>query len=996
MRNRLFPVLLFVCFILLPLLFLERDRREALEIEQELVLRELGAAGELILDQAARTGSYEAQIRNRILEFKQHLASVLPTRDALDLYWRKRLRSLLPPHELVLFKLEGKEPRLLFHAGLPLGLASSAFTAAFSRAVNGPQPPEEKLLKPCLMAFAPLFGFTPHPNGLFTTWKGNLETGHDRSRTCGFLWDEARLAGGGRGLFLASFLIDPNDRSFPFRSMATGWKNPGRGIAFLDAASGNIEASSGIQRSRFLMALLREAVVDRRRLLPAQRLGPGLLQAGKTIPGTTWKPVVFTRIPTIDRESPFRRAVRQTGMGLTLVIAFFLMVEGSWFGRGRRLPLAAALLGMFLLIALLPISGAGTITRRTLAEQSQAAKDTLAAQAHDELQRIDLDARFEWARTASAMKRFSSHPAVLLQLRLLERERKAAGRRWRDPGDLPKRMQEAAKQDLLRRFGLSGSAYAFSPGRFIAFFGADGFRTAWSQLMEAQGFAPDSPAAQMATDLLKILGSLFIERVEQARKTVQAVSPQYSIILELAFDSLVAVGGLETILNVRHFPHQVSFFTTAIERLGLQQVPLLVNGSLSYLCIWFWTQLEVNRAYLNGLLQKQPSPQPGALDERVFATLGQGRSRTESIPTSMETNAGLRELMERAELAGEAVRSSIPDPDDPARSIGIQEALPARAMGNFVLGTQRSTQAIAAAEEERRAMTRAGMLIALLLAILVAFAGARHVLAPIRRLQAGVEEIAADRYAERLEIDREDEFGSLFQAFNTMARGLQEGRLLDRYVSSSVRRALTDATFSEAAAAGEIREVTILFSSLASFWETAAGRPPGEVFPYLEKHLQAMDRAVTQFGGEIDKVIGEKILVVFDHQFLGGSEMAAVAAIEVVRQIRRELASELPASLQPVMGINSGPVIAGMLGATTVRLDYTVIGDPVNLAARLATLSSGLIMADPGFSGVLLSGRVVAMLGGKVPTRRLPIKQVKGKTQEVEVFTLLEQDKQHD
>ena len=150
-----------------------------------------------------------------------------------------------------------------------------------------------------------------------------------------------------------------------------------------------------------------------------------------------------------------------------------------------------------------------------------------------------------------------------------------------------------------------------------------------------------------------------------------------------------------------------------------------------------------------------------------------------------------------------------------------------------------------------------------------------------------------------------------------------------------------------------------------------------------------MDRAVTAHGGEIDKVIGEKILVIFDHRFLGGAEGAAVKALAVVRQVRAELAEALPPSVQPVMGLNAGSVIAGMLGADSVRLDYTVIGDPVNLAARLGTLGIWLASVEKDFSGVLLSGGIAAILGNRIQAKRLPVKQVKGKTQEVEVFALL-------
>jgi class 3 adenylate cyclase len=268
-------------------------------------------------------------------------------------------------------------------------------------------------------------------------------------------------------------------------------------------------------------------------------------------------------------------------------------------------------------------------------------------------------------------------------------------------------------------------------------------------------------------------------------------------------------------------------------------------------------------------------------------------------------------------------------------------------------------------------------------AVVLAIGATLFFILPLRRILAGMSRMAEGSYDVKLEdADRDDEFGTLSKAFNRMITGLREKELLGRYVSSSVRRVITDAAFLKAAKEGMNREVTVLFSGLHEFEEFQKTRSPEETYQVMNRHLSVAAQAVEQLGGEISKIMEEKLMLVFDHEQSGGAAAAAEIALKVVREIRCGMVAE---PLQPAIGVNSGNVIAGILGSADVRGDYTVIGDTVNLAARLATLAHIV-----GGTLVVVSGHTSELLAGKISLEKLPFKRVKGKTQEVEAFLLRE------
>jgi adenylate cyclase len=315
----------------------------------------------------------------------------------------------------------------------------------------------------------------------------------------------------------------------------------------------------------------------------------------------------------------------------------------------------------------------------------------------------------------------------------------------------------------------------------------------------------------------------------------------------------------------------------------------------------------------------------------------------------------------------------------------LVEILSPRHLRFILIGT-RATAWLAAAI--RRVHQQAGTVLAACLAIAILIGGltAAFFLGPLRDLRHAVKAIQRGDLTYRLALHRGDEFDDLAEAFNTMARGLQEGRILRRFVSGSVRRMVGGAdaaSLGPAPVASRRQSVTILFSQVRVVADCRSD--PERLFACLEAHVRSIEEAVSRCGGEIDKIIGEKVLAVFPHDAFPEARLAASAAFQAAGQAARSLA-QVPGVEAVAGGIATGEVVSGVLGAASVRLDHTVIGDPVNLAARLA----GLAARQNGRAVALAAGEAVRLAGREGQCRLLDLVAVKGKTRSVEAWLVLE------
>jgi len=219
-----------------------------------------------------------------------------------------------------------------------------------------------------------------------------------------------------------------------------------------------------------------------------------------------------------------------------------------------------------------------------------------------------------------------------------------------------------------------------------------------------------------------------------------------------------------------------------------------------------------------------------------------------------------------------------------------------------------------------------------LAAILLA---ARSVADPVSGVRRALQRIEAGDLEARVDVDDGSEVGLLQAGFNRMAAGLQEReRMRDLFGRHVGRDVASKAMEQEVELGGEVREIAALFVDLVGSTTLAARRPPAEVVELLNGFFRAVVEATERHGGFVNKFEGDAALCVFGAPT--ESEDPAGAALAAAREIR-DSARELP-EVDVGVGVSAGEALAGNVGAEE-RFEYTVIGDPVNEAARLCEMA---------------------------------------------------------
>ena len=245
--------------------------------------------------------------------------------------------------------------------------------------------------------------------------------------------------------------------------------------------------------------------------------------------------------------------------------------------------------------------------------------------------------------------------------------------------------------------------------------------------------------------------------------------------------------------------------------------------------------------------------------------------------------------------------------------------------------------------------------LALLFSIVSAVLIARNMSRPLEALTKTVQQIATGNYHQAPPLQRHDELGTLSRAVNQMSQGLQERdqvrNLLGKVVSPEIANELLSKSIE---LGGEEREATILFSDIRQFTNLCEGRNPKDILQLLNRYLSQMSTAIEKYDGVIDKYIGDAIMALFDLPVKqeNAAEQAVLAAIAMnsaLARLNADFTKENQTLIRTGIGINSGKVVAGNMGSPN-RLNYTVIGDSVNLAARLEGLTKyfgvGIIVSE--------------------------------------------------
>lgn len=211
-------------------------------------------------------------------------------------------------------------------------------------------------------------------------------------------------------------------------------------------------------------------------------------------------------------------------------------------------------------------------------------------------------------------------------------------------------------------------------------------------------------------------------------------------------------------------------------------------------------------------------------------------------------------------------------------------------------------------------------------------------LRPIRDLAEGTERVATGDYSQRLPVVQDDDLGVLTASFNRMQDGLAERERLRAAFGSYVDPALAARLLAQGddVFTGERRDVTVMFVDIRDFTPFAEANTAENTVAHLNALFAIVVPAVIDAGGHVNKYLGDGALAVFGAP--NNLDHHADAAVTAALEIRRLVLERFGGSLRIGIGVNTGKVIAGTIGGGG-KLEFTLIGDTVNVAARIEQLT---------------------------------------------------------
>jgi adenylate cyclase len=261
---------------------------------------------------------------------------------------------------------------------------------------------------------------------------------------------------------------------------------------------------------------------------------------------------------------------------------------------------------------------------------------------------------------------------------------------------------------------------------------------------------------------------------------------------------------------------------------------------------------------------------------------------------------------------------------------------------------------------------------------------------PVGHLRDRMNDVGAGQLDVQARIDGLDTFGELSSSFNHMVDGLKQRELLKETFGRYVTQQVADEILAgRVRLGGERRTATVLFSDIRGFTTLSEQLTPEEVVAFLNEFLEMMVDCVLEHGGVLDKFIGDAVLAVFGVPVSRGSvEADARAAVACARAMGERLAvlneARVAAGKAPIrigIGVHTGELVAGNIGSPR-RMQYTVIGDTVNVGSRLESLTKD------HHRRTLLSGATAGLVGDSVPLVALGTATVRGRQEPLALFGL--------
>ncbi|HNV71092.1 MAG TPA: adenylate/guanylate cyclase domain-containing protein, partial [Candidatus Ozemobacteraceae bacterium] len=251
---------------------------------------------------------------------------------------------------------------------------------------------------------------------------------------------------------------------------------------------------------------------------------------------------------------------------------------------------------------------------------------------------------------------------------------------------------------------------------------------------------------------------------------------------------------------------------------------------------------------------------------------------------------------------------------------------------------------------------------------------------PILFFHAAAGEIESGRYPSIPPVSGDDELGQLGDAFGGMIQGLRQRDAMSQFVSDEVLEAVQSDTGEGLAPGGELMPVTVLFVGLRGFKDRALSLPAADRLRIMNSFLDIAGMELKAHQGSLDKMIEDTIMGVFRPR--GSPTPTSVRAVKAGLGLQKKLSEFWNSSgIACDIGIAHGTVLSGRIGSHHGTLDFSVIGNAVNLAARLKAAAKGAMT-----SGILIDPQAIRDTRGAVRLNFLKRTSIKGRSREFNLY----------
>ncbi len=278
--------------------------------------------------------------------------------------------------------------------------------------------------------------------------------------------------------------------------------------------------------------------------------------------------------------------------------------------------------------------------------------------------------------------------------------------------------------------------------------------------------------------------------------------------------------------------------------------------------------------------------------------------------------------------------------------------------------------------------------IVLTIAVLIVFFFGNSLTNPIIQLLGATKKIKEGDYNIDIKPTSRDEIGELTYSFMEMGKGLEEREKMKTAFGKFVNPEIAEMVLKdEIRLGGERKEGVVLFSDIRAFTSISEKMQPEEVVEFLNQYMTRMVECIDKTGGVVDKFIGDAIMAVWGIPVSKGNDVEnAINGALLMRKSLVEFNSGRGTDDKPLIhigcGINVGPLLAGQIGSEH-RMEYTVIGDTVNLASRIEALNK------PFGTDILISEDAYNMVKDIFRFEKMQPIRVKGKEKPQQIYTVL-------